>query len=257
MREAGDAGGRGLSVTAGGRAPRADARANRDRILDAAEEVFGADGESASTEEVAALAGVGIGTVFRHFPTKAALLEAVLVRRFDRLTEQAESLLGAEDPGEAFLGLFNHLVAHAAAKIAITEALLDAGGDRDGDAARASERLHRAVGVLFRNAQQAGAVRDDVELPEVYALLVGASRAAARARLDEEARARLLAIIFDGLAPGASARLVRHEPENDESDHHDDADGDSPDRVQAAVPDPPASAAGRREVEQRVQPPEA
>jgi AcrR family transcriptional regulator len=191
----------GRQETGGGRAQRADARANRDRILDVAEEVFAAGGESASTEEVARLAGVGIGTVFRHFPTKAALLEAVLVRRFDHLRKQAEALLDAADPGEAFRGLFRHLVAHAAAKIAITEALLDAGGNRDGDAARASDGLHRAVGALLQNAQQAGAVRDDVELPEVYALLVGISRAAARAHLGEEARARLLAIVLDGLAP--------------------------------------------------------
>jgi AcrR family transcriptional regulator len=197
-----------LSTPVGGRAQRADARANRDRILDVAEEVFGKGGESASTEEVARLAGVGIGTVFRHFPTKAALLEAVLVRRLDRLREQAEALLGTADPGEAFLGIFDHLVAHAAAKTAITGALLDAGGDSDGDAARASDGLRRAVGALFCNAQQAGAVRDDVELPEVYALLVGASRAAARARLDEEARARLFTIIFDGLAPGQHAGLL-------------------------------------------------
>jgi AcrR family transcriptional regulator len=190
-----------MSTPAGGRARRADAQANRDRILDAAEEVFGQGGESASTEEVAGLAGVGIGTVFRHFPTKAALLEAVLVRRFDQLREQAESLLDAADPGEAFLGLFGHLVAHAAAKIAITEALLDAGGDRDGDAVRASDGLHQAVGALLQRAQQAGAVRGDVKLPEVYALLVGTSRAAARARLDAQAQARLLAIVFDGLAP--------------------------------------------------------
>jgi AcrR family transcriptional regulator len=189
-----------VSTPAGGRARRADAQANRDRILDVAEEVFGQGGESASTEEVARLAGVGIGTVFRHFPTKAALLEAVLVRRFDLLRERAEELLDADDPGQAFRALFGHLVAHGAAKTAITEALLDAGGDRDGDAARASDRLRQAVGALFRSAQQAGAVRDDVELPEVYALLVGASRAAARARLDEQARARLFVIIFDGLA---------------------------------------------------------
>ena len=161
-----------MSTPVGGRARRADARANRDRILDIAEDVFGQGGESASTEEVARLAGVGIGTVFRHFPTKAALLEAVLVRRLDRLRGQAEALLDAPDPGEAFLGLFDHLVAHAAAKIA-------------------------------------GAVRDDVELPEVYALLVGASRAAARARLDEEARARLFGIILAGLAPGPARPATR------------------------------------------------
>jgi len=190
----------------GGRAQRVDARANRGRILDAAEEVFGHGGESASTEEVARRAGVGIGTVFRHFPTKAALLEAVLVRRFDRLREQADALLGAADAGGAFLGFFGHLVADAAAKIAITEALLDAGGDRDGDAGRAADGLRRAVGALLVHAQQAGAVRGDVRLPEVYALLVATSRAAARARLDEAARARLLAIVLDGLAPRPQQR---------------------------------------------------
>src|SRR5437763_6993684 len=87
----------------GGRRPqRADARTNRERILNAAEEVFGKRGESASTEEVARLANVGIATVFRHFPTKAALLEAVLVQRFDRLHVQAETLLDATEPGTAF-----------------------------------------------------------------------------------------------------------------------------------------------------------
>jgi AcrR family transcriptional regulator len=192
-----------MSAPEAGRAQRADARANRDRILDVAEDVFGAGGESASTEEVARLAGVGIGTVFRHFPTKAALLEAVLVRRFDRLARHAEELLGAADPGEAFFGLFGDLAAHAPAKITITESLLDAGGDRDGDAARASERLNRAIGALFHKAQQAGVVRDDVELPEVYALLVGAVRAAASARLDKAARTRLFSIVSDGLAPAS------------------------------------------------------
>ena len=198
-----------MSTPAGARPQRVDARANRGRILDVAEEVFGKGGESASTEEVARLAGVGIGTVFRHFPTKAALLQAVLVRRFDLLREQAEALLDAADPGEAFLGLFGHLAGHAPAKIAITEALLDAGGDRDGDAARASAGLHRAIGALLDHAQQAGAVRDDVELPEVYALLVGTSRAAARADLDDEARARLLAIVSDGLAPAPGRPATR------------------------------------------------
>jgi AcrR family transcriptional regulator len=192
-----------MQTQSGGRAQRVDARANRTRILDVAEDVFGHGGPSASTEEVARLAGVGIGTVFRHFPTKAALLEAVLVRRFDRLREQAEALLGAADPGEAFRGFFAHLVADAAAKIAITDALLDAGGDGDGPAGQASDGLRQAVGALLERARQAGAVRPEAELPEVYALLVAASRATARDRLDQAATARLLAIIFDGLAPRA------------------------------------------------------
>jgi AcrR family transcriptional regulator len=189
-----------------GRAQRVDARANRGRILDVAEEVFGKGGESASTEEVARLAGVGIATVFRHFPTKAALLQAVLVRRFDGLREQAGALLDTTDPGAAFFDFFRHLVADAATKIAIGEALLDAGGDRDGEAAQASNGLRRTVGALLQHAQQAGAVRDDVELPEVYALLVATSRTAAHPDLEEEAKARALAIVFDGLTPDPSRR---------------------------------------------------
>ncbi|MGW7526880.1 TetR/AcrR family transcriptional regulator [Streptomyces sp. NPDC054783] len=186
----------------GGRRPqRADARTNRERILHVAEEVFGKGGRSASTEEVARLAGVGIATIFRHFPTKAALLEAVLVQRFDRLRAQAETLFHAMDPGAAFFDFFSHLVADAAGKIAVSEALLEAGGENGGDAARASDGLRRAVGALLQRAQRAGAVRDDVELPEVYAMLVGTSRAAAHARLEEEVRERMLAIVFDGLAP--------------------------------------------------------
>jgi AcrR family transcriptional regulator len=183
--------------TSSGRAQRVDARANRGRILDIAEEVFGTGGESASTEEVARLAGVGIATVFRHFPTKAALLQAVLVRRYDRLREQAEALLDTAAPGTAFFDFFRHLVADAATKIAIGEALLDAGGDSDGEAAEASQGLRRAVGALLQHAQQAGAVRDDVELPEVYALLVATARTAANPDL----KAQVLTIVFDGLAP--------------------------------------------------------
>jgi AcrR family transcriptional regulator len=150
---------------------------------------------------VARLAGVGIATVFRHFPTKAALLEAVLVRRFDRLREHAEARLDADDPGSAFLDFFGQLVADAATKIAIAEALLEAGGDVGGDAARASKGLRQVVGTLLQRAQHAGAVRTDVDLPEVYALLVGTSRAAAHAHLDQDVTRRMLAIVFDGLAP--------------------------------------------------------
>jgi AcrR family transcriptional regulator len=180
-------------MSTGRRAQRIDARTNRDRILEVAGEVFGRGGESASTEEVARRAGVGIATVFRHFPTKAALLEAVLTARFDRLRERAEA------PGTGFFDFFRHLVADAATKTAIGDALLDAGGDLGGTATEASRRLREAVGTLLRRAQQAGSVRPDVDLPEVYALLVGTSRAAAHARLGDEVRDRMLAIVFDGL----------------------------------------------------------
>ena len=180
---------------------RSDARTNRVRILEAAEEVFGKGGESASTEEVARLAGVGIATVFRHFPTKAALLEAVLVARFEELRQRAEELGKADAPGPAFFAFFTHMVTDSPKKIAIAEALSDACGELEGGAGIASNELRRVIGELLRRAQEAGAVRDDVELPELYALLIGASRAAAMAKLDEEVQSRTLAIIFAGLAP--------------------------------------------------------
>src|SRR2546430_15400947 len=80
---------------------RKNARANRERILAAAEAVFGASGELGSTEDVAARAQVGIATVFRHFPTKDALIEAALVRQFDRLREPAAPLPGGPHPPRA------------------------------------------------------------------------------------------------------------------------------------------------------------
>ncbi|WP_207934192.1 TetR/AcrR family transcriptional regulator [Actinomadura sp. KC06] len=180
---------------------RADARDNRARILEVAEDVFGKGGSAASTEEVARLAGVGIATVFRHFPTKRVLVEAVLVKHFDRLCGEARGLADSADPGRAFFDFFRRLVADAAGKLAIIEAFTDAGGDAEGRAAQGPRDLREAVGVLLGRAQDAGAVRADVRLDEVYALLVGASRAAAHLRLDEPVRSRALGIIFDGLAP--------------------------------------------------------
>jgi AcrR family transcriptional regulator len=185
---------------ASGRAQRVDARSNRARILAAADEVFGKGGESASTEDVAQLAGVGIATVFRHFPTKAELLQAVLVARFDRLRADAETLLGSAEPGPAFFAFFRHLVADASTKIAIAEALSSSGGD-ESEAVHASKQLRQTFGALLRRAQQAGAVRPDAGLPEVYTLLVGTSRAAAAAHLDEQVTDQMLVIVFDGLRP--------------------------------------------------------
>lgn len=178
---------------------RADAQSNRMRILDAAEAVFGAGGDAASTEEVARRAGVGIATVFRHFPTKAQLLEAVLVGRLERLRDQAAALTDGPDAGAAFFTFFATLVADAAGKIAIATALGDAGGGEAPDATRASAALRAAVGRLLERAKEAGSVRADADLPEVYALLVGTSRAAAP--LDASVRDRMLAIVFAGLRP--------------------------------------------------------
>ena len=174
------------------------ARANRARVLDSADQVFARQGEAGSTEDVAALAGVGIGTVFRHFPTKADLLDAVLARRFDRLTERATLLLDAGDPIEALEAFLMFMIDEAPGKIAIGEALLDAGGDVTAGQ-QASERTRRAAARLIRHAQRAGQVRADVKPSEAYAVMAGAARALAQAKITGAARRRSVAIVIDGL----------------------------------------------------------
>lgn len=186
-----------MTSPASGRPLRADALRNRARVLAAAEEVFAVQGTAASTEEVARKAGVGIGTVFRHFPTKESLLEAVLVTLLERLAGEAEELRSAADPGRAFFGFFARVVAQAATKHAVTEALAEAGVDAREATGRAGPGLRAALGVLLERAQQAGAVRADVGAAEIMALLAGMSYAAGRAGARED----VLRIAFDGLRP--------------------------------------------------------
>jgi AcrR family transcriptional regulator len=190
-----------IPVPTPARPPRADARRNRARILDAAEVVLAARGISASTEEVARAAGVGIGTVFRHFPTKEALLEVVFVGRLQRLADDATALATAADPGAAFFTFFARVVEQAAVKQAFSDALASAGIDLQTVTSAVGTELKAAIGLLLARAQQAGAVRPDVRLPDVLALLVGASRALEHAAGDRDAQARALAVILDGLRP--------------------------------------------------------
>ncbi|MFG2088987.1 MULTISPECIES: TetR/AcrR family transcriptional regulator [unclassified Spirillospora] len=186
-----------MTSSASGRPLRADALRNRAKVLAAAEEVFAVRGTSASTEEVAREAGVGIGTVFRHFPTKESLLEAVLVALLERLAAEARELRSAGDAGAAFFGFFARVVSQAAAKRAVTEALAEAGVDARAATGTAGPGLKAALGTLLERAQEAGAVRADVGAGEVMALLTGMSYAAGRAGAGED----VLRIAFDGLRP--------------------------------------------------------
>ena len=175
-----------------------------DLVLEAAQAVFAANGLSTPVEEIARHAGVGVGTVYRHFPTKEALFEAILVRRFERLSEEADSLSSASNAGTAFFELFRRMVEEAAAKKAFADALVRAGVDVKAATSAAGQELLGALGALLTRAQRAGAVRDDIDLDQVIAVLVGACLAAERANLDRGLQARALAIVFDGLRPEAS-----------------------------------------------------
>lgn len=168
---------------------RADAQRNRGRILDAAEEVFAQHGASASTEEVARRAGVAIGTVFRHFPTKDDLLAAIMKRLLARLVEDAGRLSGED----GLFTFFTRLVEQASAKRAVVELM-------DVSIPSAVGRLGDAVGELLRQAQAAGTVAPEVRLPEVMALLVSVCQGALQGGWDAELQRRTLAVVFAGLA---------------------------------------------------------
>ena len=172
--------------------------------MEAAEAVFAAKGSSASTEEVARAAGVGIGTVFRHFPTKEALLEAVFIDRLGRLADEANAVRSADDPGAALFEFFARVVEQASTKNALADALAEAGVDLESSAATVKRNFGDAMAGLLAHAQSAGAVRDDIGTAELLTLLVGASRGAEQLGGDPDVRARAIAVIFDGLRPAAN-----------------------------------------------------
>lgn len=175
---------------------RADAIRNRARVLAAAEEVFDRSGPSASTAEIARVAGVGAGTVFRHFPTKRDLLSAIVKDRWARVAETAEGLIAGGDP-DAFFTFFADLVTIAAGRKSVVDALALEGVDLSVDKPIGS--LRSLITPLLERAQCAGRVRRDVEAPEVMALLIGTCQAAVTAGWSVELCDRTTKIIFDGL----------------------------------------------------------
>jgi AcrR family transcriptional regulator len=178
---------------------RADAQRNRARILAAAEAVFTDQGPSASTDEVARRAGVAIGTVFRHFPTKKDLLAALIKELMRRLIDEVNALVDDGDPTTAFFAFFTRVVEQAAAKKSVVDLLTEAGIVLD--VAKPVHALQQAIGSLLASAQQAGAIRHDIQLAEVMALLTATSQAALRAGWSKTLQHRTLAVIYAGLRP--------------------------------------------------------
>jgi AcrR family transcriptional regulator len=176
---------------------RADARRNRARILAAAEEVFSRQGVSASTEEVASRAGVAIGTVFRHFPTKNDLLRAIMKDLLLRLTEEVAALNSDGDPATDLFGFFTRMVEQAAAKKTVVELL--AGTGLDVQIADPLQTLLQGIDGMLVRAQRAGAVREDIRITEVMALLTSTCQGALHAGWDHDVQRRTLAVIFAGL----------------------------------------------------------
>jgi AcrR family transcriptional regulator len=177
---------------------RADALRNRGRILEAAEIIFACEGIEAPVDVIAEKAGVGVGTLYRHFPTKEKLCEAILLERLRGLTEDARAQADAPDPAAAFFGFLEHFVTLAESKRDLVAAVMGAGVDFDKTAAPVKEDLREAVDVLLRRAQELGAVRLDVSSAAVVSL-VGATCHAAAGHGDGAPAFDLLTIVCDGL----------------------------------------------------------
>ncbi len=192
---------------------RADAVRNRAKLLAVAEELFTTKGVDVEMDEIAAAAGVGVGTIYRHFATKDALVEAIVVTPIEALIDEARALAAAPDPGEAFYALFEKLVELASDKHHLIAAFARAGhaapvGTPDQLASR-HERFRDAFGKLLARAQRAGAVRPDVRVPELVAIVNGAFPYLERDGAGRAAHRRLLALVEDALAPSSKDRRRR------------------------------------------------
>src|SRR3977135_4104336 len=144
------------------RRPRADAVRNRERVLEAAKAVFRAGGPEASLEAVARRAGVGIGTLYRHFPTREALFEAVYRREVDQLSELAEQLKNAPEPVDALRRWLKANVELVATKKGMISALALAVQPSSDLYAHSFDRLTKAIGTLLERATAAGEIRADI-----------------------------------------------------------------------------------------------
>jgi AcrR family transcriptional regulator len=173
------------------RPQRADARRNFDALLVAARDAFAENGTEASLEDIARRAGVGIGTLYRNFPTRQDLFDAVYLGELEQLCQAAEDV-ATRPPWEAMVTWLRRFVGYAATKRAIYESL-----NRDSDMFRGSRAAMYAAGEpLLERAQQAGEVRADASFDDVLRLVSGITAAGF---VDEGQRERVLTFALDGL----------------------------------------------------------
>jgi AcrR family transcriptional regulator len=177
---------------------RADAQRNRDRVLAVAKAAFAADGLSVPIPEIARRAGVGVGTIYRQFPTKEALFEAIVLEDMRTMLDRSRALLTSDDPGEAFFAFVTGAAEEGADNGAFKEALASTGFDLEIAKSTTTKEMYDVVGQLLERAQDSGQVRADVTVADVFALLSGVLSGIDR-RQGKEPMLRLLAVVCDGL----------------------------------------------------------
>jgi AcrR family transcriptional regulator len=177
------------------RPKRADAQRNYEKVLAAAREAFAEGGESTALEEIARRAGVGIGTLYRHFPNRQALLEALYVGEVEDISRSAAEL-GDADPWEALTSWFTQFIGYIATKRALADELVNY-LEPDAPLFRvARTSLYEAGEPLLRRAQEAGVVRPDVTISEVIQMVAGIAKIPAT---DPAQTEHILRIALDGL----------------------------------------------------------
>jgi AcrR family transcriptional regulator len=177
------------------RPKRADARRNYEKVLTAAREAFAEGGESTALEEIARRAGVGIGTLYRHFPNRQALLEALYVGEVEEMCRSAAEQLDDSDPWEALNGWFERFIAYIGTKRALAAELQNY-LDQDAPLFQTCRTsLFEAGEPLLTRAQEAGIVRKDVSIGEVIQMVVGIAKMPAS---DPKQNEHILRIALDG-----------------------------------------------------------
>jgi AcrR family transcriptional regulator len=182
---------------------RADARRNRDRLLEVAVRAFSQDGSDVTLEAIAREAGVGIGTLYRHFPTREALVEAAYRSELARLCDAAADLLATMPPDRAIRTWLDRFVDYMTTKRGMAGALRAVIASGGNPYAHSRERLIAAITMLLRAGAAAGTVRPDVAPGDLLASLSGVSLAAGEPAQREQA-GRILDLLMDGLRFGAA-----------------------------------------------------
>jgi AcrR family transcriptional regulator len=180
------------------RKPRADSARNRQLLIDAAKAAFAEIGLMVSLEEIARRAGVGIGTLYRHFPSREAVMEAVYRREVQQLVEAVPQLLQASPAGEALHQWMHLFVNYIATKRLIAPSLGTAIGRSSAPNSSPAELITRAISILVKRAVSSGDVRKDIDPSDLLRALVGVSYGNPDAGWEASAR-RLIDILMDGL----------------------------------------------------------
>ena len=188
----------GAMKAEGGPRLRADARRNRELILAAADQAFAEEGVGVPVDQIARRAGVGAGTLYRHFPTKEALFAAVLEEHMARIVERGRELAGRDDPEQALFEFIGCLGAEAASKKSLIDALAGSGIDIQERGKESKRAVEEVFGRLLSRAQAAGRVRPDVTVLDLFGLVMGTCAMADQPAADTS-QARMLAVVCDGL----------------------------------------------------------